>query len=57
MLIIGVFEVAVGWLGTQRFAGLALCFEHRTNFLAGVLSVPFVDDIKERSEVAVLLVS
>lgn len=56
MLVIGVLEVAVGRLGTQRFTGLALCFEHRTDFLAGVLSVPFIDNIKERGKITVLLV-
>jgi len=56
VLIIWVFEVAIGWIGTQRFAGLALCLEHRTNLLTGVLGVPFVDDVEERSKIAVLLI-
>ena len=56
MLVIGVLEVAVGRLGTQWFAGLALCLKHRTDFLACVLGVPFVDDIKERGKITVLLV-
>lgn len=56
MLIVRVFEVAIRRIGTQRFAGFTLCLEHRTDFLTGVLGVPFVDDIKKRSKIAVLLI-
>lgn len=42
VLIIRVFGVAVWWLGTQRFAGFALCLEHRTDFLTGILGVKFM---------------
>lgn len=43
VLIVRVFGVAVWRLGTQRFAGFALCLEHRTNFLTGVLGIKFVE--------------
>jgi len=37
-------------------AGFPFGFEHSSDFLAGVLGVPFVDDVEERGEVAVLLI-
>ena len=56
VLIVRVFGVAVWRLGTQRFAGFALCLEHRTNFLTGVLGIKFVENVDKRSKITVLLI-
>ena len=56
MLVVRVFEVAIGWIGTQRFAGLAFSLEYRADLLAGILGIPFVDNIEERGKITVLLV-
>ena len=56
MLILRIFEVAIGRIGTQRLTGFTLCLEHCSDLLAGVFGIPFVDDIEEGSKIAVLLV-
>ena len=56
VLIVRVFGISVWRLGTQRFAGFALCLEHRTNFLTGVLGVKFVENVDKRSKITVLLI-
>src|SRR5699024_6291411 len=55
-LILRVFFVAVGWIGTQRFSCLSLCLKHSTDFLACVLGIEFVDDIEKLSKIAFLLI-
>lgn len=56
MLVIWVFEITIRRIGTQRFAGFAFCFEHRTDLLTGVLGIEFIENIDERSKIAVLLI-
>ena len=40
--VIGVLDIAVGRIRTERFAVLPFRLEHSANFLARVLGVPFV---------------
>ena len=56
MFIVRVFEIAIRRIGTQRLAGFTLRLEHRSDFLTGVLGIPFVDDVEKRSKIAVLLI-
>lgn len=56
VLVLRIFEIAIRWIGTQRLTRFALGLEHRSDLLAGVLGVPFVDDIEERGKIAVLLI-
>ncbi len=56
LLSLDIFDVIIRRVGTQRFTGFALCLEHCTNFLAGVLGVPFVYDIKKRGKITILLI-
>lgn len=55
VLILRVFLVSVGCVGAEWLASLSLCLEHRTDFLARILGIPFIDDIEEWRKIAVLL--
>ena len=55
-LIIRGFLVAVRRIGAERLTRLALCLEHRTDFLAGVLGIKLVENVDERGQIAFLLI-
>lgn len=55
VLVLRVFLVSVGCIGAERLASLSLCLEHRTDVLARVFGIPFIDDIEEWRKIAVLL--
>ena len=53
LFILLVLFIPVGRAGTEMFPRVAFGFEHRANFLARILRVPFVDDVPKGREVAV----
>src|SRR5690554_7094492 len=55
-LIFRVLNITVRRIGAERLARLSLGFEHSTDFLASILSVPFINNVKKRCKVTVCLV-
>ncbi|MGI6084191.1 MAG: hypothetical protein ACOYIF_01945, partial [Acetivibrionales bacterium] len=47
VLILRVLYVAVGRICTERLAILTFGLKHSAYFLAGVLGIPFVNDVEE----------
>ena len=56
VLVSRVFEVTIRRVGTQGLTGLTFGLKHRADFLAGVLGIPFVDNVEERGKITVLLI-
>ena len=55
-LILGVFNISVGRVRTQRFTRLSFCLKYGAYLFARILGVPLVDDIEEGGKIAVLLI-
>jgi hypothetical protein len=55
-LVFRVFDITVRRIGAEWFAGLPFRLENGAYLLARILGIPFVDDIKKRSKIAVLLI-
>ena len=53
--ILRVFAVPVGRVRGQMLPGLALHLHHRTDLVAGVPHIEFVDDVDERGKIVLLL--
>ena len=56
VLIRRVFYVAIGRICTERLTVLTFGLKHSAYFLAGILGVPFVNDVEEWRKIAVLLI-
>ena len=54
--IIGVFHVAVGWIGGQIFTGFAFLLHGCLDLLAAVLYIELIDDVQERRKVVIHLI-
>ena len=54
--IVGVFHVAVGWVGGQILTGFTFLLHNRFDLFTAVLDIELVDDIQERSKIVVLLI-
>ena len=54
--IVGVFHVAVGWVGGQILTGFAFLLHGCLDLLTAVLDIELIDDIQERSKIVVLLI-
>ena len=54
--IVGVFHVAVGWVGGQILTGFAFLLHNRFDLFTAVLDIELVDDIQKWSKVVVLLI-
>ena len=55
-LVFRVFNITVRRIGTEWLTRLSLGFEHSTDFLASILSVPFINNVKKRCKVTICLV-
>ena len=51
VFVLRVFDVAVGRVRAQRFAGLPFGFEHSPNLSAGVLGIELIENVDERGHV------
>ena len=56
VFILRIFDITVRRIGAKRFPGFALCLKDCSNLLTGILGIPFVDDVQERCEVAILTI-
>ena len=56
VLVIGVFQIAVRRIGSQRFAGISFGTEHSLDFFAGVFGIELVENVDERRHVIVHLI-
>ena len=54
--IVGVFHIAVGWVGGQILTRFTFLLHNRFDFFTAVLDIELVDDIQERSKIIVLLI-
>lgn len=56
VFVIGVFQIAVRRIGSQRFTGISFGAEHSLDFLAGVFGVELVENVDERRHVVLHLI-
>ena len=56
ILILRVFHISIRWICTQWLSRFALGLKHSFDFLARVLGVPFINNIKKWCKITFLLI-
>lgn len=56
VFVIGVFQIAVRRIGSQRFTGIPFSSEYSLDFLAGAFGIELVENVDERRHVVVHLI-
>ena len=56
VFVIGVFQITVRRIGSQRFTGIPFSSEYSLDFLAGVFGIELVENVDERRHVVVHLI-
>ena len=56
ILILRILLVAIWSRSAERLSKLTFCLKNSSDFFAHILGIPFIDNIQERCEVAVLLI-
>lgn len=56
ILILRILLVAIWSRSAERLSRLTFCLKNSSDFFAHILGIPFIDNIQERCEVAVLLI-